>query len=51
LNLPGIGGIPNEFPAYDCRKITYRFFFAFSTGILYAGFATLEVAEWIFKKN
>jgi hypothetical protein len=28
-----------------------RFFFAFSAGVLYAGFATWEVAEWTFKKN
>jgi hypothetical protein len=29
----------------------YRFLFAFLAKLLYAGFATQEVAEWTFKKN
>jgi hypothetical protein len=30
---------------------SHRFLFAFLRVVLYAGFATWEVAEWTFKKN
>jgi hypothetical protein len=39
-----------EWVAWEERK-DYRFFFAFFFRFVYAGFATMEVAQWTFNKN